>query len=353
MACEALREALRKHFMGPRLKDIAQALNISISTASYALNGGPRQVPPEVRDRVIQKARDMGYRPNRVARSLAAGRTMTLGVVPVVMGADFIANPYFQGCFSGIATESKSFDYDVLLYTHDALDATRLEDVLLDGRSDGLVFLAPFKELSALERMEKEGVPFAIISGESRGSAPSFKCDNSGGIRRTVEHLVALGHRKLSHFAGDVAMADGAERLDGFVSALASAGISVREDWILCEAFSTEQGYRSGIELLSRTDRPTAIVCASDEIAAGVYRAAWELSLKIPDDLSVTGFDDATLAQLLLPHLTTVRQPFSEMGQAATRAVIDLIAGKKAGGHTFNTELVIRQSTARPMEVLI
>jgi DNA-binding LacI/PurR family transcriptional regulator len=200
--------------------------------------------------------------------------------------------------------------------------------------------------------MEKEGVPFAIISGESHGVAPAFKCDNAGGIQRTVAHLVELGHRKIAHFAGDLSMADGAERLEGFVTALKSAGIPVREDWILCEAFSTEIAYRTGLEILQRKDRPTAIVCASDEMAAGVYHAAWELNLKIPEDLSVTGFDDATLAELLLPHLTTVRQPFSAMGKAATRSVIDLIGGAKATGHTFNTELVIRHSTDRPKEVL-
>ena len=339
--------------MATRLKDIAEALNISISTVSYALNGGPRSVPDEVRDRVRTVAHDMGYRPNRLARSLAAGKTMTLGVVPVVSCDDFIANPYFQDCFAGVVSQAKSLDFDVLLYTHDALNLFRLGDVIMDGRVDGLVFLAPFKELSVLDRVRDEGIPFSLISGAHHGSAPAFRCDNAGGMLRAFEHLVGLGHERIAHFCGDVTMIDGSERLDGFLASAEAFGVDVPRNWITCGAFATSRGHACAMELLSHPDRPSAIICASDEIAVGVYRAAQELGIVIPDELSVIGFDDSKAALLATPQLTSVRQPLEDMGRSATRAVTDIIAGRDVTGLVFATDLVIRQSTARPKEVIL
>lgn len=339
--------------MAARLKDIARALNISISTVSYALNDGPRQVNSDIRKLVISTAREMGYRPNRLARSLAAGKTKTLGVVPVVIGSDFIASAYFQGCFAGIVTEAKALDYDVLLYTHDALDPARLGGVVLDGRADGLIFLAPFRDLLVLDLVKEENIPFSIISGLFDGQAPTFRCDNTGGIRQVVEHLVSLGHTKIAHFAGDQSMVDGHERLQGFLAAAKDFSLTVREEWITCHMFMTSTAYDSAMQLFARGQRPTAIVCASDEIAAGVYKAAREVGIKIPEELSVTGFDNSTVALLLTPQLTTIRQPLGEMASAATRAVTSLIECEDVSSASFSIDLVIRQSTARPKEVIL
>lgn len=337
--------------MGARLKDIAEKLNVSISTVSYALNGGPRSVPPEVGDRIRKAAAELGYRPNRIARSLAAGRTMTIGVVPVVMNAGMVAAPYFQGCFNGVVVESKRLDYDVLLYTHDSLEPDRQINLLLDGRVDGLVFLAPYMGSPVLHRTAAEGIPFAVVSGPTFGEAPAFNCDNAGGVVTAVDYLTELGHTKIAHIHGNLSMVDGTERLGGFRRGLRKAGISERPEWVVGGSFSTESAYAHAMRLLSIPDRPTAIVCANDEMAAGVYRAAWELQIRIPEALSVIGFDDSNAAKLVLPPLTSVHQPMDEMGAAATRAVVEKLEGKEVRGHIFDTALVIRQSTARPMEV--
>lgn len=339
--------------MAARLKDIAQALNISISTVSYALNNGPRSVPEDVRLRVVETARSMGYRPNLIARSLAAGRTLTLGVVPVVVGKDYLSSPYFQGCFAGIAIAAKALDYDVLMYTHDAREADRLSDVILDGRADGLVFLAPYKELTTLHRISEEGIPFSIVSGAYHEVVPSYNCDNLSAMKLAVQHLVQLGHRAIAHLTGELNMVDGAERLDGFVNATREAGLSVPDSWIAQGTFSPEAGYQGAMSILTSVPRPTAIVCASDEIAEGAYRAAKELGLSIPQDLSVVGVDDSIPALLLSPQLTSVRQPFAEMGAAAVRAVVQLINGESPTSARFKTQLITRMSTDRPKEVIL
>lgn len=337
--------------MAARLKDIAEKLNVSISTVSYALNGGSRSVPPEVRERIRSAALELGYRPNRIARSLAAGRTMTIGVVPVVMNAGMVAAPYFQACFNGIVVESKRLGYDVLLYTHDALEPELLADGILDGRVDGLVFLAPYVASPILRRVAAEGIPYAVVSGPPAEAAPAFNCDNEGGIEAAVRHLVDQGHTRIAHVAGDLEMVDGQERLDGFRRGLEAAQLPERSEWVVGGAFLMETAREHATRLLREDDRPSAIVCASDELAAGVYRAAWDLGIRIPDALSVTGFDDSTAAKLVIPPLTSVRQPMDAMGAAATRAVIGRLNGQSAAGQVFDTELVIRQSTARPMEV--
>ena len=339
--------------MGARLKDIAERLNVSISTVSYALNGGPRSVPPEVGERIRQTAAELGYRPNRIARSLAAGRTMTIGVVPVVMNAGMVAAPYFQGCFNGIVVESKRRNYDVLLYTHDSFEPDLLTDSLLDGRVDGLVFLAPHVGSSVLHRTAAEGIPFSVLSGPAIDPAPAFNCDNTAGVAAAMVHLVELGHTKIAHLYGNLGMVDGRERLEGFRRGLQDAELQERPEWVAGGAFSTETAHEHAIRILSLPDRPTAIVCANDEMAAGVYRAAWELGIRVPDELSVVGFDDSSAARLILPPLTSVHQPMEEMGAAATGAVVERLSGQPVKGKVFDTALVIRQSTARPTEVYL
>ncbi len=336
--------------MAAKLKDIAEKLGLSISTVSYALNGGPRPVTDEVKRRVVETARAMGYRPNRIARSLAAGRTMTLGVLPAVVTKGLTVIPYFQSCFNGIVNELEVLEYDALLYTHTSpTDADQQADVLLDGRVDGLIFLAPPPDSPVLNRVKNAGVPFAVIYGEFEESIPCYVADNDQGIGFAVQHLEGLGHRKIAHIHGDPLSRDGAERLEAFKRSMSECGLAVESKWLINGEFSPAGGYEAALRLLKSPNRPTAIVCGNDENAVGVYRAAAELGLRIPQDLSVTGFDDAISAQILIPQLTTVRQPMEEMGAAAARAVVGLLNGLDVVGKKFDTELVVRRSTAEPL----
>jgi DNA-binding LacI/PurR family transcriptional regulator len=335
--------------MAVRLKDIADKLNVSISTVSYALNGGARQVPEEVRLRVEQTARELGYRPNRLARSLAAGRTMTLGVVPVATTPGMTLVPFFQSCFNGIVNELEHRQYDVLLYTHlTQASPDRQADTLLDGRVDGIIFLAPVKDSPIVPRVVASGLPHSVVFGTVGDSTPCINADNEGGIRAAVEHVAGLGHRQIAHIHGDLSMLDGSQRLDSFRESTARLGIEVRPKWIVDGAFTPTKGYEAARMVLAGRERPSAIVCANDEMAVGVYRAASELGVRIPEDLSVTGFDDVAAAQILLPNLTTLAQPMEEMGAAAARAVLDSIGGKPAESKRFETKLVVRDSTAAP-----
>jgi DNA-binding LacI/PurR family transcriptional regulator len=334
------------------IKDIARKLNISTSTVSYALNGGPRPVPDEVRDRVLKTAKELQYRPNRLARSLITGRSFTIGVVPTQPYRNLPFTPYFQGCFNGIVNEAESLGQDILLFTrYDQNEADAMADTLLDGRVDGLVFVAPVQGTPIFDHV-REKIPFVIIGGEHEG-APAFMAENRSGARRAVEHLVAEGHRRIAHITGGLVMDDAIERRDGYLKAMTDCGLSVPAGYVVEGNFTRESGYAAAACLFELSPRPTAVFCGNDEMALGLMRACADHGVRVPEDLSVVGFDDAPLSAVLTPPLTTVVQPWIDMGSAATRALLSLIAGDQhVIDRKFETQLIVRASTSCPKEDL-
>lgn len=335
--------------MPATIKDIARRLNISVSTVSYALNGGPRPVPEDVRLRVLEVAKELCYRPNRVARSLVTRRTHTIGVVPTEASVNLAVTAYFQGILNGILNTAELLDQDILIYTR--YDLSRFDafiDTLLDGRADGLILLAPRLDSDALAKLEGQ-IPFVVTSDERR-KAPHFGCDNSGGVRQAVDYLVRLGHRRIGHIAGDLGLLDGQERLSSFRKALAAHGLPVREEWIREGRFTEAGGSKAGAELLAQEQLPSAVFCANDDSALGLIRAAWEAGLRVPEDLSIVGFDNSPVSAAVAPSITTVGQPLEQIGSAAMRAVVSYIeTQREPESKTFETELLVRKSTA-PVE---
>jgi DNA-binding LacI/PurR family transcriptional regulator len=336
--------------MAATIKDIARKLSISTSTVSYALNGGPRTVPIEVRDRVLAVARELNYRPNRIARSLITRRSNTIGVVPTEASVNLAVTPYFQSVLNGILNTAEILGHDVLIYTrYDVDKPDAFVDTLLDGRADGLIFLAPRIDSHALHRLASE-IPFVVTSDERR-AAPNFGCDNAGGVRKVVDHLAALGHTKIGHVTGDLDMADGINRREAFKTALFEKNLPVRADWIYQGTFESQGGYDAGKQVFASKDRPTAIFCANDECALGLLRSAWEKGVRVPEDLSIVGFDNSPVSSASFPPITTVRQPLDEIGAAAMKALVNFIeTQQRPDGISFETELIVRASTSSPQE---
>ena len=337
--------------MSATIKDIARQLGVSVSTVSYALNGGPRPVRPDVRDRVLAAASELDYRPNHLARTLITGRSFTIGVVPTELTTNLTKSPYFTGCLDGIVNAAEVLGQDVLLYTRfDQTSPIAFANALLDGRADGLLFLAPTVDSPALEQLAGK-IPIAIASGMEVPGLPSFTCDNRHGVHQAIAYLVSLGHSRIGNLHGKLHLVDGIERLEAFRTAMLEFGCELREEWIVDGQFHPMGGYEAGLRMLSASPRPTAIFCANDEMAAGLLQAAYSLGLSVPEDISVVGFDDVPTASLLHPGLTTVRQPLEEIGCAALHALIAQINGDVAAPHVqFDTELIVRKSTTRPKE---
>jgi LacI family transcriptional regulator len=200
--------------------------------------------------------------------------------------------------------------------------------------------------------LEGRGIPFVVIDtdGEPPPDVPTVGSDNWNGGLAATRHLLELGHRRIAAISGPTDMLCSRARVDGYRSALAEAGVELDSSLVRTGNFYVDAGYVEGLRLLSRPDRPTGIFAGSDMQALGVLRAARELGLRVPDDVSVVGYDDLPIAQWTGPGLTTVRQPLAQMGSIATRMVLDLAAGNAPIMRRVNlaTELVVRESTAPP-----
>lgn len=333
--------------MAVTIKDIARKLNISVSTVSYALNGGPRPVPAAVKEQVLEAAKELNYRPNRLAKSMVTGRSNTVGIVPPVVSEDAFLSPYLQLALNGIVNKAAELHQDVLLYTrYNLSEHEEFLSNLVDGRVDGIMFIAPQMDQETIELATSLHLPCVSVSGVPLKGVLSFCSANGTGIRQALDHLWDLGHRKIGHLAGRLDMQDALVRLQAYQEFLKEKGLVYREDWVGMGQFLIEGGYEATKRILAMEDRPTALLCANDEMAVGALRAGHEAGLKMPEELSVVGFDGSPSAIHVYPTLTTVRQPIGEMGQAAMQALYDLIEGREVGGNqVFETELIIRGST--------
>ncbi len=336
--------------MSTTIKDIAKKLNISVSTVSYALNGGPRSVPDDVRQRVVTTARELNYRPNRMARAMITGRSHTIGIVPPQVGNDVFLGPHLQLAMNGIANEAWRLHQDLLLFTRCEVSAyEEMLSIVLDGRVDGVIFIAPQFNHQAVELATSLHLPCAALSGVPLGGVTSYSVDNDKGIRMALEHLASLGHRKIAHVTGRLDMQDSVSRLQGYLGFIKDHRLEYRDEWVVNGQFLIEGGRNAFRTLMALDDRPTAIMCANDEMAIGALLEAHTMGVKVPDDVSIVGFDMTEGSGNVFPPLTTVRQPIIEMGAAAVRAVVGVITGKdRDPDQVFSPELIVRASTSHP-----
>jgi DNA-binding LacI/PurR family transcriptional regulator len=341
--------------MGATIKDIARQLKISTSTVSYALNGGPRNVPESVRDEVLRVARELNYRPNRIAKSLVTRRSNTVGLMPTEANPDLTNSPYFQICFNAILNQAEAKAQDVLVFSRFIPKGPALESVLstlCDGRADGIILLAPFVDSPLLRGLVQREVPFVVTSTETT-EAISYTCDNRHGVSVAMNYLRSLGHRRIAHLAGHFGLHDAIERQDAVVSVARELGMEVRPEWIIQSLLNTDVAEEMLTSVLQSADRPTAILCFNDEIAMAAYRAANRLGMRIPADLSVIGFDNSFRCEHMSPALTSVEQPIAKIARCAFDALMALIEGESASSGRFETRLVLRDSACSPPGHLI
>ena len=317
---------------------------------SYALNGGPRSVPEEVRLRVLETARSLGYRPNRIARSMVTRKTNTYGVIPTEASVNLAVSPYFQLVLNGILNAAELRHHDVLIFTgYDQKDVDSFANTILDGRVDGLIFLSPPYPNPYFAMVEEAGIPYVVASGKS-SSAPSLIVDNSGGVRQALEHIHSLGHRSVGMLYGKIWMEDGRQRVEAFREHAKALGLTTDFDWEFDGDFTQDGGRLSYAWFKGLRTRPTALFCGNDEMAAGFIWEANAHGMKIPQEVSLIGFDNSILSANTSPSITTVEQPLQEIGSAAVTKLASMIAGEVGTNQTFSTRLIVRASSASPQE---
>jgi LacI family transcriptional regulator len=325
------------------INDVAALAGVSTKTVSRVLNREPH-VRPEVRDRVASAVRSLNYQPNVAARALAGSRAYLLGFC-----YDNPSPGYVSALQVGAIAACREAGYHLLVEQVDSdpgKGADQVETLLTAVKMDGLILSPPVCDRpEVLDLLERRGVPFVRIApaGQFDRGAYVFMDDRKAAYDMTAR-LIALGHRRIGFVLGRLDHSATPLRLQGFTDAMRDAGLQVLPEWIVPGAFSFRSGGGAAERLLSLPERPTAIFASNDDMALGAMAAASRMGLRLPADLSVAGFDDSPIAQIVWPQLTTIRQPVEAMARAATALLVEGRA-REPVARLLHFELVERGST--------
>lgn len=328
-----------------RIEDVAAAAGVSMKTVSRVLNQEPN-VREETRERVQAAVDRLQYRPNPSARSLAGQRAYVVAMI-----YDNPSSNYLMEVQGGVLDACRASHYNLVLgpvmYGHPDCIA-HITDLIQHSRSDGVVLTPPLTDdPRLLVHLEALGVPFASISPREPHGRIGVTLDEPGAAREIVRHLVGLGHRRIGHIMGHPDHGASEWRHAGYRAALEQAGIEYDPDLVVPGEFSYDSGVRGAERLLDLPDPPTAIFAANDDTAAGVIRAAGMRHIRVPEELSICGFDDTPISRQIFPQVSTVRQPTREMGRLATLELLKAIREPGAGGMlTMDYALQLRESTS-------
>ncbi|NUT42671.1 MAG: LacI family DNA-binding transcriptional regulator [Thermoactinospora sp.] len=337
----------------PTMRDIARAAAVSQSTVSRVLSGAPTAVPiaPETRERVLRTARELGYRPNPLARGLRGASTNLIGAVV----RDF-SDPFFAGAIEALVVESMSHGYNVVLGhapPRTGAEAIPLTTVLETRHTDAVVLLGDMQEYpELLADLRASLVPVvALWPGTSPREFPTVDADDSAGIRAGLNHLVALGHERIAFVNAELPN-EYRVREQAYLEFMRERFGAVPEGYAERCPSNLAGGDAALRRLMDRPDPPTAVAVSTDVVAVGVLHAAHSLGVTVPDRLSVVGFDDILISAHTVPALTTVRMPIAEIVAHAVEFAVRPARREPSEAdlsfEVFEPELVVRDSTAPP-----
>ena len=326
------------------LQMVAKAAGVSASTVSRILNG-TAVVSPEKKQAVDEAIASLGFVPNPVARGLAGGRTLSVGVV-----TQSIDSPFYGVALRGIEDELDRAGYSPLFVSGhwNASQEARCIEMLRSRRVDGIIVLTGRLSDAVLKQTAKA---LPVVATGRRLKAPnlfSLDFDNFEGARLATEHLISLGHRRIAFIAGNAEHPDANERLRGYRAGLQAAGIAYDAGLVVPGLFHEESGMLATHRLLDTRQRFTALFAANDQMALGACLALQRRSLRVPQDVSVMGFDDVSMARYSIPPLSTIHHPAYELGQGAAAAMLRLLRGEKPDFSLPGPRVVARESTGTP-----
>ncbi|MEF2277247.1 substrate-binding domain-containing protein [Deinococcus sp. YIM 134068] len=334
--------------MEPTIKDVARRAGVSTATVSRVLNGG-HWVAGETRTAVLQAVQELNYKPNAVARSLMSAQTKTLAIL-----FPNVSDMFSGTVLGGVEDAAHSRGFSVIVCKTGGGHERTLAylQLLAEKRVDGIIFASEVLREAYADFIGQLRIPLVVLSGESvRPEIPTVRCDDRQAAYAGASYLIGQGHENIGLlYGGAHETPEQSGRLEGFHEAHRDHGLAVEPSRVLClEGFAFKDGQVGGAALLRQGGPLTAIFASSDELALGVMSAAYARGLRVPDDLSVMGFDDLPLAEMSLPPLTTVRQPLYGMGRRAATMLLDHIQDiKKLEGHAvFPTTIVERRSVRR------
>jgi LacI family transcriptional regulator len=328
------------------INDIAKRAGVSIKTVSRVVNNEPH-VRDALRDKVIAAMLEMDYSPNSAARRLASNRSFSIGLL--FGGAP---GEYFSQIIYSILASSAQQGYTVVVSNFEpGISASQLYiyELVKKKAIDGLILTPPCdNDKTFLDQLQTLAVPFVRLTPADLSSPlPYVTGEDQRGAYDMTEYLLSLGHQRIGFVSGPPNHHASQERFDGYLTALNGHNIRFEQAWVRQADFLFDKGIKAGKELLELTPRPTAIFASDDESAAGVLVAAHELGIRVPEELSIAGFDDFPIAQKVFPGLTTVSQPMEKISIRATQLLMDMINKCKPDALHIRipTTLVVRNST--------
>ena len=343
----------RRRQDGVTIRAVAERAGVSAMTVSNVINSAGRASAPTV-ERVRAAIAELGYVPNLAARRLAKARATTVGLV-----YSDRRTPFLDALLVGTLRATNANGLQLILREGEGVSRGEVEGIASDlvrSGADALLLIPPFAELlSGSAALAALGVPVAAIAtGTAMPDITTVRIDNRAAMFSITEGVIARGHRRIAYIAGPDHYSVVAARLEGFRDALREHAIAEDPQLVLHHCgFDYESGVAAGRALLERDDRPTAIICSSDDLAAGVIAQANRMGLQLPVDLAVTGFDDTILASRIWPPLTVVRQPVEDMAFRATQCLIAALNAAAGAGapsdEIFDHEIVERESTSVPL----
>lgn len=331
----------------PTLNDVARQAGVSTATVSRCLNS-PERVIETTRQRVMQAIESLGYTPNFAARAMAANRSFTIGAIIPTMD-----NAIFARGLQAFQDQLHEDGYTLLVSSSAYNPEAEQEQIrtLVARGADGLLLIGYERDDRVYQYLEQHQVPALVAwSYAPEARQPSVGFSNSGAMFELAQCVIAAGHKRIAMISGIIRGNDRAlSRVNGIKDALQASGLSPDALTLIETPYEIDKGARAFRQLMSLDPRPTVVMCGNDVLAAGALREARELGISVPDQVSVTGFDDIELAEIVSPALTTVHVPHREMGRKAACELIAMVEGKSPGRPVcINTKIVTRQSLAEP-----
>jgi len=341
-----------RHKNQPRLVDIAKVLNVSTVTVSKALRDHP-DISTETKQQVKKVAKELGYTPNYIARSLSSRKSFMIGVV-----VPDVAHSFFSTVIDSIYDAASQKGYEIILTVSRENPDKEITCIrnLLSMRVDGLLVSISERttDVSIFDTVKKMNIPLVFFDRGIEGlNLSCVRVNDRSGAESIVEYAIKLGYDKIAHLSGYRDISIGRDRCNGYLDALQKHNIRIRDEWIIEGGFREEYGYKGFMKLWGKKEKPEVIFTANDKVAMGVYNAAKEKGVKIPNDLGVIGFGDLAFAGIVSPPITTVHQPAATIGRKAVEVLIDEVLSTddvEPQTVAFRTELKIRDSIIKKQD---
>lgn len=330
------------------IRTIARLANVSIATVSRTMNHVPT-VNPKLAKKVWEVIEEQNYFPNTQARALVSGRSRILGLI-----ISEITNPFFPELIQGFEDVAIEHGYEVLISSTN-YDPKRMANSIrrmIERKVEGVAIMTFGIEEPLLEQLAQRNIPLVFVDvGPDRPGVSVLKVDYHHGIRQGVQHLAALGHRKIAFIAGPARLHSAKSRLAAFHKSLKECGIAPKSEWVKEGDHTLEGGALAMEQLLKCKDLPTAVMCSNDMTAIGVLHQLYRAKMSVPEQFSVIGFDSIHIAEVTIPPLTTIRMSRFDLARAAVSALRAAVEGSEnpvQREYEITTELVVRESTSFP-----